>query len=95
MRLKLSLRAIADIDRIYLESARSFGISQADTYQAGLRASFTVIAKHPLLARERTEFRRRVRVHPYESHVIVYLADERGVLVIRVLHAHQNLRRIL
>ena len=46
------------------------------------------------MARERTGFRRPVRIHSYESHVIVYLVRD-IVLVIRILHAHQNLRRIL
>ena len=94
MELKLTPCAIADIERIYLESARQFGISQADAYQAGLRRSLELIGQHPLVARERTGFRRPVRVHPYESHVIVYLVGD-AVLVIRILHAHQNLRRIL
>ena len=94
MKLKLTPRAITDLERIYLESARSFGISQADAYQAGLRNSLDLIGEHPLMARERTGFRRPVRIHSYESHVIVYLVRD-IVLVIRILHAHQNLRRIL
>ncbi len=94
MKLKLTPRAIADLQRIYVESARSFGISQADSYQSGLRNSLDLIGEHPLLARERTGFRLPVRIHPYESHVIVYLVAD-SVVVVRILHAHQNLRRIL
>lgn len=64
MKLKLTPRAIADLQRIYMESARSFGIVQADSYQAGLRASLDLIGEHPLLTRERPGFRRPVRIHP-------------------------------
>lgn len=95
MKLRLSTKAIADVERIYLESARQFGMRQADTYQAGLRGSLAVIAEHPHLARERSGFQRPVRIHFYESHVIAYLVDDQGVLVVRIVHAHQNLRRIL
>lgn len=95
MKLRLSRQAKADIGRIYLESARAFGIHQADSYQSGLRESLGIIGAHPELARERSNFTRPVRVHPYEAHVIVYLLDDKGVLILRILHAHQKLRRIL
>ena len=54
-----------------------------------------MIADHPFLAHERTIFRQPVRIHAYKSHVIAYLVDDLGVLVVRILHAHQNMRRIL
>jgi len=95
MMVRLTSRATADIDRIYLEGARQFGIAQADAYQRGLMASISIIADHPFLAHERTAFRNPVRIHAYESHVIAYVVDDLGVLIVRILHAHQNLRRIL
>lgn len=95
MRVRITSRATADIDRIYLESARQFGLAQADSYQQGLMASISVIADHPYLAHERANFRTAVRIHAYQSHVIAYLIDDVGVLIVRILHAHQNLRRIL
>ncbi len=95
MRIRLTSRAAVDIERIYLESARQFGVAQADLYQRGLMDSIAVIADHPFLAHERTMFRKPVRIHTYQSHVIAYLVDDSGVLIVRILHAHQNLRRIL
>lgn len=95
MKVRLTSRAAADIGRIYLEGARQFGLTQADTYQRGLMDSISVIADHPFLAHERTIFRQPVRIHAYKFHVIAYLVDDLGVLVVRILHAHQNMRRIL
>ena len=95
MTLRLSPRAIADVDRIYLASARRFGIRQADIYQRGLRDTLDAIAAFPQLAHERQDPRRKVRIQPYESHLVIYLIEEDGVLVVRIVHAHQNLRRIL
>ena len=94
MRLRLSLRAKFDIKRIYLNGARSFGVRQADTYQTGLLDTLKLIASNPLLAHERLGFSRPVRIHQYQSHLIAYSLDEQGVWVVRILHAHQNLRRI-
>jgi toxin ParE1/3/4 len=95
MKVRLTSRAIADIDRIYLDIAKQFGLRQADAYQRGLMESISVIADHPFLAHERTIFRKSIRLPTYKSHIIAYLVDDLGVLVVRVLHAHQNLRRIL
>lgn len=95
MKARLTTKAIADIDRIYLESTRQFGLAQADSYQQGLMESISVVAEHPFLAHERVVFRKPVRIHTYKSHVIAYLIDDVGVLIVRILHAHQNLRRIL
>ena len=95
MRLRLTPAAISDVKRIYRESIKRFGIKQADRYQDGLAEILQVIAEHPRLNREHTQFRRPMRLHPYESHVVAYIIDEDSVAVVRILHAHQNLRRIL
>ena len=95
MRLRLTPAAISDVKRIYRESIKRFGIKQADRYQDGLAEILQVIAEHPRLNREHAQFRRPMRLHPYESHVVAYIIDEDSVAVVRILHAHQNLRRIL
>ena len=54
-----------------------------------------LIADNPRIARERAEFNPPVRLHPYQSHTIVYLLNDMGVLVVRVLHGRQDWERCL
>jgi toxin ParE1/3/4 len=63
----------------------------SELFHAGLAAALDLIAANPRIARERREFTPAVRLHPYQSHMIVYLLDDLGFLVVRVLHARQDL----
>ena len=88
---KLTRRAEEDIVGIYVESARRFGQQQAEAYVSGIEAVFEFLSENPRAARERTEIQPPVRVHPYKSHIIVYLIDPcDDVLIVRVRHAHED-----
>jgi len=52
--------------------------------------SVDLLAANPLMGRLRTELRRPVRLHRFRSHVIVYLDENTGILVLRVLHGRQD-----
>jgi toxin ParE1/3/4 len=78
-----------------LSSARDFGEAQAERYHAGLTRSFEFVAQNPLAVRERTEYVPPVRMHFYESHVVVYLVKQDHVLIVRVLHGRQDWERQL
>ena len=90
MPYRTTRRADQDIVDIYLWGCREFGQPQAERYHAGLAATLDLIADNPHIARERTEFRPPVRLHPYQAHMIVYLLDDMGVLIVRVLHGRQD-----
>ena len=47
------------------------------------------------MARERTEFAPPARLHPYRSYLIVYLLDDEGVLIVRIMHGRQDWERHL
>ncbi|MGH7084005.1 MAG: type II toxin-antitoxin system RelE/ParE family toxin [Acetobacteraceae bacterium] len=95
MTYRITQRARADIIDIYLWGRQEFGQHQAESYHEGLAAAFELIAANPGIARERPEFDPPVRLHPYQSHLIVYILDEAGILIIRVLHARQKWERLL
>lgn len=80
---------------MYLWGCREFGQPQAERYHAGLTAMLELIADNPRIARKRLEFDPPVRLHPYQAHMIVYLLDDSGVLVVRVLHGRQDWERYL
>lgn len=91
MAYKLSAKAAEDIIRVYRESFRLFGAEQAEKYYAGLERVFQFLTDTPKAARERTEITPPVRVHPYQSHIIVYLMDDNGdILILRVRHGRED-----
>lgn len=95
MTYRTTRQADADIIDIYLWGYGEFGRDQAELYHEGLAATFAVIAAAPRIAREREEFNPPVRLHPYRSNLIIYMADGAGILIIRVPHRRQEWERLL
>jgi toxin ParE1/3/4 len=93
VRFELSRRADTDISAIYLYGCAEFGMAQADAYTDGLFATIRFLAETPYAARERREFRRPVRCFPFRSHLIVYAVEGDRVLILRILHGHQDTGR--
>ena len=60
-----------------------------------MMATFELLAEHPQIARERPELHAGVRLHPYQSHLIVYAVRDFGILIVRVLHGRQDWERHL
>ena len=90
MIFRTSPQADEDIADAYIAGAIRFGVAQADRYQDGLFATFQMLADNPLIARERHELVPPVRLHPYQAHMVVYVEEEAGVLIVRVLHGRQD-----
>lgn len=88
---KLSVKAEEDLIHAYREGVRMFGEEQAEKYHAGLNRVFLFLSNTPKAARERTEITPPVRIHPYRSHIIVYLADDNGnILILRIRHGRED-----
>ncbi len=91
MGYRLSDAAAADLVSIYLDGIDRFGARQADAYHDQLSVVFELIATQPHMARERAEITPPVRIHPHGAHLIVYLIEGGGgILVLRVRHAREN-----
>ncbi len=95
LRVRTTRQCDIDIINIYGYGVTAFGVAQAERYHEGLMASFDLLTRHPRMARERSEFTPPVRLHPYRSHMIVYLATAGDVLIVRVLHGRQDWERHL
>jgi toxin ParE1/3/4 len=92
-RYRLTRKAAQDVRAIYRRGGELFGDRQAELYHRSLETTFELIADNPRLARLRDEIRPPVRVHPHGAHLIVYLVDKSGdVLIIRVYHGRENWR---
>lgn len=90
MTYRTAREADEDIARAYVAGALRYGVEQAERYQDGLFATFAMLAAYPHLARQREEFMPPVRLHPYQAHMIVYMEEGAGILIVRVLHGRQD-----
>ena len=64
-------------------------------YLDDLDEAFHLLAEQPLLCRERNELRPPVRIHHHAHHLIVYLAMEDGINIVRVLHENMDIENQL
>ncbi|MBL38579.1 MAG: plasmid stabilization protein ParE [Xanthomonadales bacterium] len=89
---KHTLSAIAEEDliQIYVEGATSFGLEQARRYHQKLFQVFQFLAENPKAAPIRPQLKTEIRVHPVESHIILYKVRKQDILVLRIRHAHED-----
>ena len=90
MTYRLTKDAERDVIHIFVEGVTMFGVNQADAYQDQLEHTFAVFADNPRMARERMEIKPPVRVHPCGSHMIIYVIDDQGVLIVGVRHHRED-----
>ena len=86
-RYHLSSRAEADLAEIADYTIETFGIKQARRYRDGLEACFRTLAENPKLGRSAEQLATCLRRLGYQSHVVFYVPDKDGMLIVRVLHA--------
>ncbi|TDT72677.1 toxin ParE1/3/4 [Litoreibacter halocynthiae] len=87
--------AEADLGDIWDYTVGAWSEKQAEVYLTGLGQIFDRLAQFPEMARLRMEFTPPVRILPYQSHLIVYLAEGDLIDVIRVLHSRANWTTLL
>ncbi|MES2432257.1 MAG: type II toxin-antitoxin system RelE/ParE family toxin [Pseudomonadota bacterium] len=92
MSRSLILRPLAqtDLRMIWDHTATHWDSTQAETYLHGLGQLFTLLVDHPEIARERRDFRPPVRLHPYQSHLVIFTDTDLTLEVIRVVHNRSN-----
>jgi len=88
----LSNRADEDLQRIYLDSIRYFGVSQAAKYKLELDRCFEKLAELPRLGREAPGIGRSVRRHEHGSHIIFYRESNDGVVILALVHGKRKYR---
>lgn len=94
-RYRLAPRALADLDDIWRFSAEAWSVDQADKHIDELVRVLELIATMPTLAGERSEFEPPVRIHTYQSHLVVYTIAKDHVVIPRLLGGRQDWVSIL
>lgn len=90
MTFRTTPRAQQDIIDIYVAGSVQFGMGQAEKYHIGLLQAFDLLSVNPFIARERPEYDPPIRLHRYHAHMIAFIEDEAGILIVRVLHGRQD-----
>jgi toxin ParE1/3/4 len=84
--VRISGEAEADIDRIADYTTSTWGWRQTNQYLAKLEDGFDLLAQNPSIGRSCDSIRAGLRRFEIGRHVVFYLPESDGVLVVRVLH---------
>lgn len=79
-------RAEADLENIWHYSAATWEVEQANHYVDQFDKCLGILSSNPHISRERDEYTPPVRLYRFNEHLIVYIADESTLHVIRILH---------
>jgi toxin ParE1/3/4 len=72
------------------DSPKEWGRAQRRRYLDGIQEKFEALSLNPTMTAERFDFNPPVRIYPYEKHLIIYVIDNAGILIVRVLHQSMN-----
>ena len=88
-----SKRAARDLKKIYIDTAREWGVAQADKYAAGLENVLTLLAENPNLGRRCDEIRAGYRRFEHARHIIFYRGRKADIFIVRILHDRMDSER--
>ena|SRR5215208_463090 len=89
-RLEFTPEADDDLRSLLADSFETWGETQQDAYAERLSTAMSQLLAHPHLGRARDDLQPGLRSLRAESHMIYYLADERTVTIVRLLHARMD-----
>lgn len=86
-RIHKTAQAEQDLYDIWLYSAQTWGVHQADTYLDALEVALIGLQANPQLGRSREALRPGYRSLAAERHTIFYRVAGQVVQVVRILHS--------
>lgn len=92
---RLYLKAIEDLESIYLYSTHKFGTRRTEDYILAIESSFQHLADDPLISRKCDSIRPDLRAFNVGSHIVFFKTTGYGIAVIRVLHQSMDFNRYL
>ena len=85
-RIRISSEAERDIDEIAAYTMSTWGSRQTGRYLAKLEKGIDLLATTPSAGRKCDQVRAGLHRFEIESHVVFYLIETGGILVVRILH---------
>jgi toxin ParE1/3/4 len=86
LQVDVSFEAEEDIDQIAAYTTKTWGWRQTHHYLAKLEDGFNLLAQNPSVGRPCDSIRPGLRRFEIGKHVVFYLSQPGGVLIVRVLH---------
>ena len=83
-------QATADLAEIWAYIAED-STREADAFAARVHREFRLLARQPMIGRERPELLADLRSFPVGRYIIFYLPRSRGIEVVRVIHGARDL----
>ena len=59
-------------------------------YIDGLELMTKKLAAQPKIGKSRDDLACRLRALPYQSHIIYFMEEQKGIVIVRVLHARMR-----
>lgn len=87
---RFSDKAVEDLLDIDDYTLAEFGPAQAKRYRTQIERTCAIIGETPELGRLIDEIVPAVRFFPCGSHILVYVIDTIGVLIVRVRHQRED-----
>jgi len=91
---KLSVKAQAEIKKIFRYSFQEFGENQAIKYKASLDECFQLLAENPSMGRECHHIRDGYFRHKHESHIIFYTQRSNHIFIVTIVHDRVDVTNI-
>jgi toxin ParE1/3/4 len=94
-KIKLSVRAEAELLDIYAQSEAHFGRYQADAYLAGLERTFALLADFPRIGQSANELVARYRRFRFQAHVVFYSEEDDHIIIRAIVYGARDIRAAL
>lgn len=93
-KFKLSVKARADIKKLFRYSFQQFGVNQAIKYKTGLEDCFQLLADNPDMGRKCDDTRKDYHRHEYERHIIFYRKRTHDIFITAIIYNGKDLKHI-
>ncbi len=87
----ISKNAIADLEEIWLYTADTWSVTQADRYYSLIFDEIRHICKNPATGKSMDHVRKGYRASKVKSHLIFYRVINETVEIIRILHERMDI----
>ena len=90
---RLTHRAVSDIESIAEYTIDQFGLTQARQYRDSLKSCLEQLADNPQIGQDAEQLAHGLKRFNHQSHVIFYVQETDGLLIVRILHSRMDVPR--
>jgi toxin ParE1/3/4 len=97
MRYKISKKALEDVETIWLYTAETWSMEQADRYYNAIFDEIEYLAENPTSGKDCSHIRKKYRSSKVKAHLIFYRPTNKKdrIEIIRVLHEQMDIENRL